>query len=318
MTIKFKLVILSSFISLVTANSAFADGVIPNDSKTQVQNINNIPVVNISAPNLSRVSRNIYKEFNVGEQGLVLNNAMEQVTSELVGQLDKNPNFRTLPAGVIINEVIGGNQSQLLGKLEVAGIPATVMIANPNGVMINGLSFNNIHEANISTGIFDFDRKRNPIALKVTKGEITIGENGIDSTNVNYLNMFGRSFKIHGDIEADFVGINAGGVLVDMKKLAYNAIEGEGVKPEFSIDTSDLGGIYANRIMVKITERGAGVNFNDLDGKNQLTIDAVNSNNVNIKGLLRGDMINIRTPQFTHKGIKYQWSDNGGWVQVGL
>ncbi|PHM45618.1 filamentous hemagglutinin N-terminal domain-containing protein [Xenorhabdus miraniensis] len=319
MTIKFKLAILSSFISLVTANSAFANPVIPNDSKTQVQNINNVPVVNIAAPNLSRVSRNVYKEFNIGEQGLVLNNAMEQVASELVGQLDKNPNFRTLPAGLIINEIVGGNQSQLLGKLEVAGIPASVMIANPNGIMINGLSFNNIHEANLSTGIIDFDRRRNPIALKVTKGEITIGEKGLDSTNVEYLNMFGRTFKVQGDIEADYIGINAGGLLADMKKLTYTAIEGEGAKPQFSIDTSDLGGIYANRIMIKITEKGSGVNLNDLDGKNQLIIQAIDSNFVNIKGLFRSDMPKIiEASQYIHKGIKHKWTEDNGWIEVGL
>ncbi|MDE1481087.1 filamentous hemagglutinin N-terminal domain-containing protein [Xenorhabdus bovienii] len=318
MNIKFKLSIFCSLISLVTVNSAFADDVIPNNSQTQVQNVNNVPVVNIAAPNLSRVSRNVYKEFNIREQGLVLNNAMEQVTSELVGQLDKNPNFRTIPAGLIINEVVGGNQSQLLGKLEVAGIPAAVIISNPNGVMINGLNFNNVHEATISTGVIDFDKRKNPITLKVTKGQITVGEKGLDSTNVKYLNMFGRTFKVQGDTESDYIGINAGSVLVDMKKLTYNTIEGEGVKPQFSIDTSDLGGIYANRIMIKSTEKGIGVNLNDLDGKNQLIIDAIDSNVVNIKGLFRSDTPKvIKASQYTHKGIKYKWSEDNGWVSVG-
>ncbi|MBD2794345.1 filamentous hemagglutinin N-terminal domain-containing protein [Xenorhabdus szentirmaii] len=316
---KFKLSILYSLVSFASITSAFANPIIPDNDKTKVQHVNNVPVINIATPSLSRISHNVYKEFNIKEQGLVLNNAMEQVTSELVGQLDKNPNFRTIPAGLIINEVVGGNQSQLLGKLEVAGIPAAVIISNPNGVMINGLNFSNVHEATISTGLIDFDRRKNPTALKITKGRITIGEKGLDSTNVKYFNMFGRTFKVQGDIEADYIGINAGGVLVDMKKLTYNTIDGEGYKPEFSIDTSDLGGIYANRIMIKSTEKGVGVNLNDLDGKNQLIIDAIDSKVVNIKGLFRSDTPKvIKASQYTHNGIKYKWSENNGWVSVGL
>ncbi|MBD2785083.1 hypothetical protein ID858_03365 [Xenorhabdus sp. DI] len=90
--------------------SAFANPITPDNDKTQVQNINNVPVVNI------------------GEQGLVLNNAMEHVTSELAGQLDKNPNLRNRSATLIVNEVVGGNQSQLLGALEIVGDKAKVII----------------------------------------------------------------------------------------------------------------------------------------------------------------------------------------------
>ncbi|MDC9598605.1 two-partner secretion domain-containing protein [Xenorhabdus anantnagensis] len=95
----------------------------------------------MATPTLSGMSRNTYKEFNVEKQGLVLNNSLTKITSELVGKLDKNPNFKNRSEELIVNEIVGGNQSQLLGTLEVVGDKAKVIITNPNGVMINGASY---------------------------------------------------------------------------------------------------------------------------------------------------------------------------------
>ncbi|MDE1475969.1 hypothetical protein [Xenorhabdus bovienii] len=81
---------------LISTNLAIADLIIPDNNKTQANQVNNIPVVDIATPNLSRVSHNVYKEFNVGEQGLVFNNSLESTTSQLSGQLVILPKYRSV------------------------------------------------------------------------------------------------------------------------------------------------------------------------------------------------------------------------------
>ncbi|WP_416775963.1 filamentous hemagglutinin N-terminal domain-containing protein [Xenorhabdus budapestensis] len=310
---KFKLRVLFSLTSLVSINIAFANPVIPNDNRTQVNIVNNIPVIDIATPNISRVSHNVYKEFNTSEKGLVFNNSLNGTTSQLVGQLNKSPNLRNRPAGIIVNEVVGGNLSQLKGMIEVAGDRASVIISNPNGISINGLTFSDtIGEANFTTGTITFDKRKNLEESKVTKGHITIGEDGINTRNVNYLNLFSKTIKIDGDIEGDYVSVHAGGVLTDMKNLTYTWIESEGPKPEFSINTSDIGGIYANRIVLISTDKGTGVNLNDLDGKNLIKINAPYSSTVNINGVFRNDNnnITINANNLNDNGTKLKWSDD--------
>ncbi|MDC9622461.1 hypothetical protein PSI22_12645 [Xenorhabdus sp. XENO-7] len=114
MTIGFDTPLLAAGL-FISTNLAIADLIILDNNKTQANQVNNIPVVDIATPNLSRVSHNVYKEFNVGEQGLVFNNSLESTTSQLAGQLNKNPNLRNRSATLINNEVVGGNPSQLKG-----------------------------------------------------------------------------------------------------------------------------------------------------------------------------------------------------------
>ncbi|MBD2804784.1 filamentous hemagglutinin N-terminal domain-containing protein [Xenorhabdus sp. ZM] len=169
-----------SLVSLLfSTNSAFSGGIIPNDANTQVKNINNVPVVNIATPTLSGMSRNTYKEFNIEKQGLILNNSLDVISSELAGQLDKNPNLKNRSAALIVNEVVGGNQSQLLGALEVVGDKAKVIIANPNGIRVNGVNFINNNEFTLTTGKPTFNKK-DLLTLDVTKGNITVGEKGLE------------------------------------------------------------------------------------------------------------------------------------------
>ncbi|MDE1481091.1 filamentous hemagglutinin N-terminal domain-containing protein [Xenorhabdus bovienii] len=253
-------------------NSAFAGGIIPNDSNTQVKNINNVPVVNIATPTLSGMSRNTYKEFNVGEQGLVLNNSLTQITSELAGQLDKNPNLKNRSAELIVNEVVGGNQSQLLGALEVVGDKAKVIIANPNGVMLNGVSFINNNEFTITTGKPTFNKK-DLLTLEVVKGQITIDEKGLElktgrDNNLKGVSLMSRALEVNGIIKAPIIVAMAGTMSAHMKDPSLTRlIAGEGAKPEFSINVKDLGGMYADaRIRLTSSEDGVGVNLRNLKG----------------------------------------------------
>ncbi|MDC9604593.1 filamentous hemagglutinin N-terminal domain-containing protein [Xenorhabdus griffiniae] len=267
-----KLISFSLASLFVFINSALANPIVPNDSNTQIQNVNNVPVVNIATPTLSGMSRNIYKEFNIGDQGLVLNNSLNQTISELAGQLDKNPNLKNRTAELIVNEVVGGNQSQLLGALEVVGDKARVIIANPNGVMINGASFINNNDFTITTGKPTFNKK-DLLTLEIAKGKITVGKKGLElkpgiSNGPKGVSLMSRALEINGIVKAPVIIAVTGTIAPHMKdpKLT-RLIEGEGAKPEFSINVKELGGMYADdRIRLASSEDGVGVNLRNLKG----------------------------------------------------
>jgi filamentous hemagglutinin len=115
-----------------------------------------VPAVNIAAPNAAGISANQYSSFNVDSAGLVLNNSLVSGTPLLGGTLGANPNLNGHPATTILNQVTSTAPSTLAGPVEVFGSPAVLIISNPNGLSVSGLSITNTPGLVLTTGVPQF------------------------------------------------------------------------------------------------------------------------------------------------------------------
>src|SRR5690606_18127993 len=93
---------------------------------------NSVPIVNISAPSQQGVSHNLFSEFSVGNEGLILNNSNGISQTQLGGLIAGNAQLGDRSARLIVNEVTVYNRSALMGITEVAGQSADYVLANPN------------------------------------------------------------------------------------------------------------------------------------------------------------------------------------------
>lgn len=255
---------------------AVAAAISPTGPASMDKAANGVPVLNIATPNGSEISHNQFKDYNVGKEGLILNNATGQLNqTQLGGIIQNNPNLRAgQEAKGIINEVTGGSRSQLQGYTEVAGKAANVIVANPYGITCNGCGFINTPDATLTTGKPQFDNKGNLSALNVTGGTITVEGKGLDASNSGALSLISRATEVNAAIHTKDLKVIAGANRVGADG-SVTAIEGEGPAPTVAVDTGALGGMYANRIHLVSSEKGVGVNLGNLNARQgDITLDA--------------------------------------------
>lgn len=178
---------------------------------TQLGSANNgVPVINIATPNGNGLSHNKFTDYNVGQQGLILNNSTNSLQStQLGGYILGNSNLNGRAASVILNEVNGGSPSQLKGYTEVAGQSAHVIVANPNGITCNGCGFINTPRATLTTGkpvVENGQLQR----YDVDGGEIAIEGVGLNAGNVGQFELITRAAAINAEIQAQQLAMGFG------------------------------------------------------------------------------------------------------------
>lgn len=274
----------------------------PTGNTTMDKAANGVPVVNIATPNGAGISHNQFKDYNVGKEGLILNNATDKLNqTQLGGLISGNANLKVgQEAKGIINEVTGGNRSQLQGYTEVAGKAANVMVANPYGITCNGCGFINTPQATLTTGKPVLDASGNLQALDVKKGSITIEGQGLDASSSDALSIISRATEVNAAIYARDLKVVAGANRVGTDG-SVQAQQGEGNAPTVAVDTGALGGMYANRIHLVSSEKGVGVNLGDLNARQgDITLDA--SGKLTVHNSLASGALSARGESLTLTG----------------
>ena len=224
---------------------SLADGIVPDNAASRNLQIdkaaNGVPLVNIEAPDNNGTSHNVYKDYNVDGRGAILNNSKDLTNSQLGGLIYGNPNLQnSKEASTIINEVSGVNRSRIEGYQEIAGKRANYILANPNGIYINGAGFINTGNVTLTTG--SGNNLLNP-----EKGTIEVAGKGLDLRNINKAELVARVAELSAPIY--------GGEEVNLKLGS----QGKANKPEYALDARALGSIYAGRINIIVNEDGVGV-----------------------------------------------------------
>ncbi|ACY57435.1 contact-dependent inhibition toxin CdiA [Yersinia pestis] len=258
--LSFRLLIALGCISLSAQAAIVADGSAPgNQQPTIISSANGTPQVNIQTPSSGGVSRNAYRQFDVDNRGVILNNGRGVNQTQIAGLVDGNPWLARGEASVILNEVNSRDPSQLNGYIEVAGRKAQVVIANPAGITCEGCGFINANRATLTTGQAQLNNGQ-LTGYDVERGEIVIQGKGLDSRGQDHTDLIARSVKVNAGIWANELNITTGRNQVDAahQNINTNAADGRH-RPAVAVDVANLGGMYAGKIRLIGTETGVGV-----------------------------------------------------------
>ncbi|CAM3288293.1 MULTISPECIES: filamentous hemagglutinin N-terminal domain-containing protein [Klebsiella] len=250
-------------------------------------------VIDIEKPNAAGVSHNLYRDFNVGTNGTILNNSGDDVSHSTFGNIAKNNNLTAGSASVILNEVTSKNASSLKGFIEVNGQKADVVIANPNGITCSGCSFVNTNKAILTTGKVNMTSDGAIGSYTVTGGTLTIGENGMNAAN-SYAVLLADAIKINGKVQANNALVSAGNFTMDNSTGSVTSAGKQAtliqmtVNPQYSIDVSSLGGIEANSISMVGNNIGFGVRNKGSIVANS-TLQLTSNGDLQNKGTIKGN-----------------------------
>ncbi|WP_231686345.1 hemagglutinin repeat-containing protein [Ralstonia pseudosolanacearum] len=244
--------------SLAQAQIVADPGAPRGQQPTVLNAANGVPLVNIQTPSAGGVSRNTYGQFDVNQQGAVLNNARTSTQTQLGGWVQGNPWLATGTARVILNEVNSSNPSRLRGYVEVAGDRAQVVVANPAGISCDGCGFINSNRVTLTTGT-PILNGGNLDGYRVQNGTVSIMGGGLDTSRADYTDIIARSVQVNAGIWANTLKVSAGANEVSADHAQTTAIAATGPAPSYGIDVASLGGMYAGKITLVGTEAGVGV-----------------------------------------------------------
>ncbi|KVU83524.1 filamentous hemagglutinin N-terminal domain-containing protein [Burkholderia ubonensis] len=243
---------------------ALAAGIVPDGGTATSVSLapDGRQLVNL-APAVAGVSSNTYSSFNVTAAGATLNNT--------------GINART-----IVNQVTSTNPSLIQGEIAVAGPRANVVLANPNGITVNGGSFVNTGHVALSTGNVSFNDvqiapgviQRN-VVLDTATGTIVVGPGGLASALIG-LDLIAKTVRIDGPVNNTFtsptagVRLLAGSSRVELNTglspsdnandwLMRSATMNPDTASSYAIDITAAGSLTSGRVQLIVTDRGPGV-----------------------------------------------------------
>ncbi len=242
-----------------------------NQQPTVLQTANGLPQVNIQTPSAGGVSRNQYSQFDVAEKGAVLNNARKAAQTQIAGWVQGNPNLARGEAKVILNEVNSANPSRLKGYVEVAGKKADVVIANPSGIQCDGCGVINAGRTTLTTGKVEVEKGQLK-GFEVKGGKVVVSGQGMNNVQSDYTDIIAEKAEIKGGVwskkgirvttgKNNVNRTNDSVVYVGDKNTSKidRTSDTQSENQNYSVDVSQLGGMYAEKIHLVDNGQGLGV-----------------------------------------------------------
>ncbi|MFJ7315642.1 hemagglutinin repeat-containing protein [Pseudomonas sp. NPDC098747] len=301
---------IASLFFAVHLPSALAGGVVvaPGPGGTaQLQTQGGVPIVNIVAPNGSGLSHNQFLDYNVDRQGLVLNNALQAGQSQLAGQLAANPQLQGQAASVILNEVISRNPSAINGAQEIFGRAADYVLANPNGISVNGGSFINTPNANLVVGRPELnDGKLQALSTRDAGGQLQIQSGGLRNGEGS-INLIAPRIDSQGALNArDQLNLTVGRNQIDYASGQVKTVDPAGHTADQRIDASLFGAMQAGRINIVSTAEGAGVRVGAVQVAGRDGVQIRSAGDLSVSGAAVADSLDV-----TRAGIRSSQGDVG-------
>lgn len=243
------------------ASGIIADKSAPKNQQAVIlQTANGLPQVNIQTPSSQGVSVNRFKQFDVDEKGVILNNSRSNTQTQLGGWIQGNPHLARGEARVIVNQIDSSNPSLLNGYIEVGGKRAEVVVANPSGIRVNGGGLINAASVTLTSGVPVLNNG-NLTGFDVSSGKVVIGGKGLDTSDADYTRILSRAAEINAGVWGKDVKVVSGKNKLDfdgsLAKTASAPSSSDSVTPTVAIDTATLGGMYADKITLISTDNGA-------------------------------------------------------------
>lgn len=259
---------LSALAFVLSISTAFAQSIIPDlhTQTTVTLSATGRQIVAIAPPQSNAaVSYNSYQSFGVSTAGATFDNV-------------------TAHARLIINEVTGATPSQLLGEIQIEGPRANFILANPNGITVNGARFVNVGNVALATGKVTLTEYQtgagitqiDPV-IQIRGGAIDIGPGGLVGA-FNNLDLAAKQLRIAGAINNTYTSpharlkLVAGDVNVqfdssispvdDKSQWGYYAkpqTADEQTANRIAVDITSAGSLTSGRIEIIVTDKGAGV-----------------------------------------------------------
>ncbi len=289
------------FVSIATAQTLPLN--IDGSTNTRIDAAaNGVPIVHIAAPNSSGLSHNKFSDYNVNQQGLILNNSAGNangvVQTQLGGIITGNSNLANSgAASVILNEVTSNRVSNINGYTEVAGKRADLIVANPNGISMAGAGFINVSRFTAVVGSVNgagaggFGGRASDLTFSLSGNDyriangflpsLTISGAGLDLEAVSSTDLVAGVMNIVAPIyggenevnlRAGDDGFNYGSKVVSSSGVGV----GNNLPTEVAIDASVLGKIQAGKIFIIATKEGFGIKYSGdlLASRNGIVIDS--------------------------------------------
>ncbi len=216
---------------------------------------NGVPIVQIAPTDEAGLSHNIWEKFNVTPKGLIINNAISDYNSQIGGSIQGNRRLQQSAKGILF-QVAGTTPSQLRGPIEIAGEKAALIISNPNGLVIDGARLINIGRMTLTTAIPRPYGKLRVTHFGANDVDITIEGDGLDATGADSVDLYAQALHLNAKLHAHDLSLRLGSQDIYYPNGTSSPNEHANLH-KVLLDSSELGGMYADRIT--LVGSGAGL-----------------------------------------------------------